>query len=62
MHLRVLLDERGMTADELAHALGLQGATVRYWLRGESFPDLETLVVLGKALSLDDYRQVLPPL
>lgn len=61
-HLRELLEARGITSAELAKKLDIKEPTVRYWLRGETFPDIETLAALGKILGLEDYRQVLPPL
>jgi transcriptional regulator with XRE-family HTH domain len=56
------MDEVGITSKALAAKLGIKEPTVRYWLRAETFPDIETLAALGKALGLDDYRKVLPPL
>lgn len=61
-HLRDLMDAAGLTSGEVAAKLDIREATVRYWLRGETFPDIETLVTLGKILHVEDYRHVLPPL
>ncbi len=65
IHLRKLIDARGMTPADL-HAKLVEGGTevsmelVKKWLRGDGFPRPNDLESLGNALDMRDYRFVLP--
>lgn len=51
--LRNLLDECGMTQEELADETGLHKATISRCIRGKYMPSVKTLINIGHALDCD---------
>ena len=43
LRLKQVLDEKGLTQAELAHAIGVSEMTVSAWTTGRRFPSIETL-------------------
>jgi len=51
-YLRRLMDERGITASQIAAYAGVSRSTVNYWLRGVSRPTAESVAKLADALGV----------
>jgi ribosome-binding protein aMBF1 (putative translation factor) len=49
-YLRIAMDERKVTADDLAARLGTSERTVRRWLAGECLPRLEVALAIFDTL------------
>lgn len=50
--LRELMNERGVTADDLSQAVHRKPAAVRMWMCGSSSPPLHLLPALAEALGV----------
>jgi hypothetical protein len=66
IHLRELLDERGIGPSEFLDRLrgagaDVTGEAVKKWLSGDALPRPPDMERIGKLLCLEDYRFVLPP-
>lgn len=66
LHFQELIENAGLTVAALRERLAaakvdVTESGIRKWMRGERYPDHETMEVLGKILNLKDYRHVLPP-
>lgn len=67
LHMRTLVDERGLSTVEFLSAVQREGldvspSTVKKWIAGERLPRIEDLRIIGRVLKLKDYRHALPPL
>lgn len=60
-NLAMLLNERGMTQAELAHATGDTTMRISYYVRGERQPSAGALSRLAKALHVSMESLVEPP-
>ena len=52
--LKQALRERRMSAEELAQAVGMKGAAIRRYVRGEIQPTIELAARIAAALEMDD--------
>ncbi len=61
-HLANLMQSKGISKEELTKRTGIEDATLRKWLRGDGMPgSFASLKSLADALSISDYREMLPP-
>lgn len=66
LHLRGLLEERGLSSTDFLSRLEEAGlevelAAVQHWLRGTSTPRPADMWAVGAALRMKDYRKAYPP-
>lgn len=61
LRLHDLVDQRGVTSDEIAAACGIGKAAVSRWFNGTAVPELHLWPTLAAFLGLKDYRDLLPP-
>lgn len=52
--LKALLDERGMTQESLAHAIGVQQPAISMMLSRQCHPQRRTIQKIAKALGIDE--------
>ena len=67
LHLRTLLDKKGMGPKAFCDGMKEAGdevslAAVKKWMAGNGFPNVANLVSIAKVLGVADYRKILPPL
>lgn len=65
IHLRDMLDKRGMTAAEFLARMQAAGVdvtieAVKKWLRAERLPRPQDAETIGRILGIKDYRHVWP--
>ena len=60
VRLKMLREKAGLTAEELAEALGVHFNTVYHWERSHSFPQCRQLPLLAEALKLKGVRTLFP--
>jgi len=61
LHLAHLMRRKDINADNLAESIGVGRATVFGWLRGDSSPQVRLWPSIANALSLKDWRKIVPP-
>lgn len=59
--LEVLMDEVGVSTDELARRISTDPKTVRNWRHGRNLPNVERAVEVAHALGVEPARLVTPP-
>ena len=58
--LRQLMKDNDITSTQLAKAVGVGEPAVRMWTRGDCFPPVDRLELIGEAIGVKDYRTILP--
>lgn len=61
IHLRSLMESKGLTADKLAGEINKSRAIVFQWLRGDSVPHLDAWPKIASALGLRHWQDLCPP-
>ena len=59
--LEVLMDETGVSTDELARRVSTDPKTIRNWRHGRNLPNVERAVEIAHALGVEPARLVTPP-